>query len=97
MAYDLNTVLPLVKHRLDRLPGDTKRDEYLTLRIKGADEEFTRDGINLVASSTADALLLADTVAWQYQNRDKPGNMPEHLRLRRKERWLHERMLRDDS
>lgn len=97
MAYNIATVLPIVKARLNRLSGDTQLDEYLTLRIQAADEEFGRDGISLLADSMADALLLADMVCWQYQNRDKPGNMPEHLRLRRKERWLHERMMRDDS
>lgn len=97
MAYNLDTVLPLVKQRLDRLPSDTKLDQYLEARIKGADEEFSRDGIHLQADSAADALLLVDMVCWQYQNRDKPAAMPEHLRLRRKERWLHERMLSHDS
>lgn len=33
----------------------------------------------------------ADVTVWQHQNRDKPGAMPEWLRLRRRERWLSQR------
>ena len=35
-------------------------------------------------------MLVVDTTVYQYQNRDKPGGMPEWLRLRRRERWLRE-------
>lgn len=98
MAHNIDVVLPIVKARLNRLSLTIPQlDQYLTLRIQGADEEFARDGIHLLADSTADALLLADMTVWQYENRDKGDPMPANLRLRRKERWLHERRISDDS
>lgn len=87
MTYDAQTVLSLVKARLNRLPDDTTLDDYLTARIAGAAQEMERDGIALT-EDTADTLLLVDTVVWQYQCRDKAAGMPEWLRLRRRERWL---------
>ena len=33
-------------------------------------------------------MFLVDYTVWQYQNRDKPGDMPDWLRLDRRERWL---------
>ena len=35
-------------------------------------------------------MLVADTVVWQYQNRDKDTGMPEWLRLARRERFIQE-------
>lgn len=87
MAYDKAQALALVKARLNRLPGDVTMDDYLSARIEGAAQEMERDGITLT-QTTSDTLLLADMAVWQYQSRDKPGGMPEWLRLRRRERWL---------
>ena len=87
MIYDVSTVLALVKSRLNRLPGDTSIDDYLTARIDGAAQELQRQGVTLTDAMN-DTLLLVDTTVWQYQSRDKTGAMPDWLRLRLRERWL---------
>ena len=96
MAYSADIVLGIVKARLNRLASDTSLDLYLAQRIQAADLELKRTGILLDAGSVRDQVLLADLVAWQYQNRDKPGAMPDWLRLARRERWLHQRQLTED-
>ena len=83
------TVLGLVKARLNRLASDTSLDEYLTQRILAAIDELTGIGINL-GDTVEDMMLVVDTTVYEYQNRDKPGGMPDWLRLRRRERWLRE-------
>ncbi len=90
MAYTPETVLGIVKARLNRLADDNTIDEYLDKRIEAADQEMTRKGVTLVAEDAEDQMLLADIVVWQYQNRDKPGYMPNWLDLRIRERWLNQ-------
>lgn len=89
MAHDPAIVLSLVKARLNRLSNDTTLDSYFTMRISAADAELGRMGVCLLPSDTGDAMLLADYVAWQHNNRDQAGSMPDWLRLRIRERWLH--------
>lgn len=84
---DTNTALNLMKVRLNRRSGDTSLDAYFLPRIQAAIENLTGAGIALT-DSTEDLMLVVDTAVWQYQNRDKPGSMPEWLRLQRRERWL---------
>lgn len=81
------TALALVKARLNRLQSDTSLDTYFRARIEAAEEYLTGNGIALT-DSQEDLLLVVDFAVWEYQNRDKPGNMPEWLRLHRRERWL---------
>jgi len=88
MAYTAETVLGIVKARLNRLASDVSLDPYLTQRIAAADSELARKGIALAEDSVDHAVFLADYVAWHYQNRDQPGGMPEWLRLRMRELWL---------
>jgi len=83
-----DTALALVKARLNRLPADTGLDPYLTARVSAAVQELTRIGIRL-NDSEDDLMLVVDYTVWSYQNRDNAGAMPEWLRLRRRERWLH--------
>ncbi len=90
MAYTPETVLGIVKARLNRLADDNTIDAYLDKRIEAADQEMTRKGVTLVAEDAEDQMLLADIVVWQYQNRDKPGYMPSWLDLRIRERWLNQ-------
>lgn len=87
MAVDIEMALSLVKSRLNRVTGDTTLDEMLRRRIEAAEQQLTAIGINL-DSSTRDLLLVVDYAVWTYQNRDKPGSMPEWLRRERFERWL---------
>lgn len=84
---DTTTALGLVKVRLNRLQSDTSLDNYLTARINAAANYLTGIGIELT-DSQEDLLLVVDFAVWEYQNRDKPGNMPDWLRLHRRERWL---------
>lgn len=89
MAINAATALSLIKARLNRLDSDTTLDEYLTARLSAACAELEKTGITL--DDGADDLMLAvDYTVWQYQNRDKPGGMPDWLRLRRRERWVQE-------
>ena len=97
MAYVENTVLGIVKARLNRMPSDTSLDDYLKTRIEAADAELRRIGITLAEDDVEDAVLLADVTVWQHQNRDKPGAMPEWLRLRRRERWLSQRARSEEA
>jgi hypothetical protein len=88
MAYTEATVLGILKGRLNRLPSDTSLDDILKPRIKAADAELKRTGINLIEGDAYDSVFLADFTACRYQNRDKDTGMPEWLRLARRERWL---------
>lgn len=88
---DTSAALSLVKSRLNRLASDTSLDEYLTARVTAAEKELEAIGIHLSADAPDDLMLLVDYTVWQYQNRDKPGGMPDWLRLKRRERWLRER------
>lgn len=100
-AESASLVLSIVKARLNRLASDTTLDPYLTSRIEAAESELEGTGIHLVDNDTEDQVLLADFVVWQYGNRDKPGGMPDWMRLKRRERWLRDRVknegAQDDS
>lgn len=84
---DMEMALGLVKARLNRPPGDTALDEYLKKRIEGAAVKLKRMGIHLTESAD-DMMFLVDYTVWQYQNRDKAGDMPEWLKHDRRERWI---------
>ena len=92
---NLETALGLVKARLNRLASDTSLDTYLQARISAAVQSLEDTGITLT-DSQEDLMLVVDVAVWQYQNRDKPGSMPEWLRLERRERWFREG-IKDDS
>ena len=89
MAVNTETALTLVKTRLNRLPGDTSLDVYLTARINAAIGEIEATGI-VLTDSQADLLLVVDYAVWAYQNRDQATGMPDWLRLRRRERWVQQ-------
>lgn len=89
-AFDRDSALSMVKARLNRLPGDTSLDGYLSARIDAAAAALENAGIT-IADAPEDLMLVVDMAVWDYQNRDKPGAMPEWLRLKRRERWLHQR------
>lgn len=92
---NLETALGLVKARLNRLAGDTSLDTYLQARISASVQSLEGTGITLT-DSQEDLMLLVDYTVWDYQNRDRPGAMPEWLRLKRRERWIREG-IKDDS
>lgn len=89
MSVDLSSALQMVKARLNRLQSDTTLDEYLTVRIEAAAAELEGTGIHLT-DSPDDLMLVVDYAVEQYQSRDKPGGLPDWLRLRRRERWVRE-------
>lgn len=89
MYESMSTALTIVKQRLNRLPGDTTLDEYLTARIDAAVGELEATGIHLT-DTVADLLLVVDYTVWAYSNRDSKTGMPDWLRLRRRERWLNQ-------
>lgn len=86
-AVDTNLALSLVKARLNRMQGDTSLDAYFQARITAAIQVLENTGITL-GGTEDDLMLVVDLTVWEYQNRDKPGSMPEWLRLKRRERWL---------
>lgn len=88
-AVDNTQALSLAKARLNRLSTDTTLDVYLTARIMAAEQALEATGIVLTAS-VADLMLVVDYTVWEYQTRDKPGSMPDWLRLRRRERWVQQ-------
>lgn len=91
MTDDIIEVVFLqVLARLNRSRVDQAQERYIKTRISASIAEHTRIGINLT-ESLDDMLLLADTVSWEYANRDKADGMPLWLRLRRRERWIQER------
>lgn len=83
------TALSLMKMRLNRLAGDTSLDTLFNGYINAAEEQLESIGIHL-EDSDGDMMLLVDLAVWRYQNRDKTGEMPEWLRLIRRERWLNQ-------
>lgn len=88
MAHNIETVLGIVKGRLNRLPSDTSLDIQLTQRIAATDAELQRTGITLAADDIDDSVFLADYVAWKHNNRDQQTGMPEWLRQARRDRWI---------
>lgn len=87
-SVDVTQALGLMKARLNRVQGDTSLDDLLTARINAAIGELEKTGIELTDDAD-DLMLVVDYATWQYQSRDKAGGMPDWLRLRRRERWLH--------
>lgn len=96
MAVNTDTALEMVKARLNRLAGDTRLDEYFAQRIQAAIGELEGTGIRLT-DSAGDLMLVVDYTVWSYQNRDKPGGMPDWLRLRRRERWLQQKTVEEET
>lgn len=88
--------LALMKTRLNRLEGDTSLDQYFSARIEAATQALEKTGI-VLENTANDLLLVVDMAVWDYQNRDKPGGMPDWLRLRRRERWISQERSGDDT
>ena len=87
MANNMPSALSMLKARLNRLQEDTSLDDVLNVRIAEAAQELEAIGINL-QDTMRDLMLVVDYAAWKYQNRDKPGEMPQWLKRERFERWL---------
>lgn len=89
MRINTTAALGLVKTRLNRVEGDTSLDDYFKARINAAIAALEATGIRL-DNGADDLMLVVDYTVWEYQNRDKPGGMPDWLRLRRRERWVQQ-------
>lgn len=96
MAVNLEIALPLMKARLNILPSNTSLDDYLMSRITAAETELAKQGVEALGAYDDDLLFVVDFAVWQYQNRDKPGGMPDWLRLKRRERWLRRGAVQND-
>ena len=88
MAINTEQALELVKVRLNRTATDTSLDGMLEARIAAAIGELEGKGIRLT-DTAADLMLVVDYTVYHYQARDRQGGMPDWLRLRIRERWLH--------
>lgn len=88
MATLVASGMQLLKTRLDRLPEDTSRDEYMMMRIKQSIAELKRKGIHLTDSAD-DLMMVVDLAAWNHANRDKPGAQPQWLRDKIRRRWIN--------
>lgn len=82
------SALSLLKDRLDRMPEDTSRDEYFTVRVEQSIAELERPGI-VLTDAIDDLMLVVDHAAWNHANRDKQSGMPEWLRRKVIARWLN--------
>lgn len=97
MGYTTDTVLSMVRDRLDYAPGFTARDGQLRNRIDGVIRELERKGIRVIHEGKADiaeiddVMLVVDMAVWQQNNRDKAESDPPWLRQRLRDRWLSER------
>lgn len=97
MAYSKETLLALVKDRLDYMPGFTARDARLQERIDGVIRELRRKGIRVIPEGESeiaeidDVMLVVDMAVWQHNNRDKAESDPPWLRQRLRDRWFSER------
>ncbi len=99
MEYSFDTILLLVKDRLDRTPRNTLRDAPLRHRIEGAIAHLERLGIRfdrdengeILTIPADDMMLVVDLTVWMWQNRDKGEDEPKWLRRRLSERWMSER------
>lgn len=83
--------LDIMKTRLNRLTSDTSLDmDALLPRLRGAEATLRENGI-VLEDNASDLMLLVDYATWRYQNRDKPGAMPDWLRHLRRDRFLHQK------
>lgn len=90
MAYtteQMELALSLLKTRLNR--NDEALDQYLGARLESTYQGLDAvQGIVLDLSKTNELMFLVDYAEWQYKNRDKPGGMPDWLKLQRREIYL---------
>lgn len=89
MEYNATAALAYVKARREYLRLPKEREEYLSARIDAAAGRLKDNGIEL-HDTPQDLMLLVDMTVWEETNRDKPGAMPEWLKMARRERWLHD-------
>lgn len=92
MAFDTTVALGILKARMDRagVACPSALEAYWSQRVTAAVQELTAKGINLT-DTVEDSALVADLAADRIINRDRPGGLPEWLRLAIRERWLRER------
>ena len=96
--YREDVIYELVKSRLDRGGMDIPdaQHSYWMGCIRAAAASLESNGI-VLTDSAADSSLIADMAVWNIQSRDKPGGMPDWLRLRRRERWIQQREVSTDD
>ena len=82
------TALPLVKANLNIT--QTVRDEYLTAIISGVVEELQNEqGLALNPANPYHLQFVVDFSAWRYRARGENGAMPQNLRFRLNNLFIH--------
>lgn len=86
-TYTDDTVLELMKCRLNRLHADAAQATLMRACIEWARDKLQECGVTL-GETPADVMLLLDMAVWKYGCRDSAGAMPEWLRRERRDRWM---------
>lgn len=85
---DVNLILSLVKANLGM--GTNFRDAYLTKLIEGIIDELTDEkGITLDPEDANHLMFVVDLAAWRFAARDTKEDMPEHLKRRFRNLYVH--------
>jgi len=85
---DISTILGLVKANLNITQN--VRDDYLTAIINGVIDELTNEqGLILNWDSPYYVQFVVDFAAWRYRSRGESGAMPQHLRFRLNNLFIH--------
>ena len=81
--------LELLKARLG-ISAST-RDTYLNTIIESVKKELTEEkGIELDGENMAHEMFVVDYATWRYQSRDSTEDMPQHIKWRLKNLFLHD-------
>lgn len=85
---DTDLILQLVKANLGM--NTSLRDAYLTKLIEGIITELTEEkGIALDGSNSYHLMFIVDYAVWRFLSKDSDAGMPEHLRYRLKNLYIH--------
>lgn len=85
---DVAVILALVKSSIGMTTA--YRDDYLTRLIEGVMSELTLEkGIVLDGTDPNHLMFVVDYAAWRFMSKDDNAGMPEHLRWRLKNLYVH--------
>lgn len=86
--------VPLIRQLVKADIGmmSASRDEFFDKLIEGIVSELTEEkGIILDENNANHQMFIADYASWKFQNRDSNAGMPNYLRLRMRNLFLHSR------
>ena len=85
---DVTVALGLLKANIGM--NSSYRDPYLTAVIEGVISELTEEkGIKLDAANANHLMFVVDYSAWRFLNKDANTGMPDHLRFRLRNLYVH--------